>query len=53
MSAILVIALPFVALMWLILRDANQRKMPKHVSPTSRIRLWISRFCGFLRAVSI
>ena len=31
MSAILVIALPFVALMWLILRDANQRKMPKHV----------------------
>ena len=23
------------------------------LSSTSRIRLWISRFCGFLRAVSI
>jgi hypothetical protein len=35
MSAILIIALPFVALMWMILRDADQRKTPNHVSSSN------------------
>ncbi len=31
MPAILIIALPFVALMWMILRDADRRKTPDHI----------------------